>query len=95
MQALRTKQYGVTSLAAAESKKPGPAVLSRRYLMVQNTGANPGLFRFDGACRNDGSDLLFAAGAGVIFSTDNVCPTESLNFFSTLGTTWTVIEGVE
>lgn len=95
MPALRTKQYGIVSTAAATSVRPGPAVPNRRYLMIQNTGANPGLFRFGGSTRGDGSDMLFAAGTGVILSTESVCPIEDLNFSSVLGTTWSVIEGVE
>lgn len=94
MPALNTKQYQVICAAGAASKSPGPAVPERRYLAIQNTGANEGRFRFGGAVRGDGGDMIFAAGALVIFSpTPDLCPTESLNFSSTAGTTFAVLEG--
>lgn len=94
MPALKTKQYLVLTQAGAASFSPGPAVPERRYLAIQNTGANAGRFRFGGATRADGSDVAFAAGALVIFSpTPDLCPIESLNFSSLLGTSWSVIEG--
>lgn len=95
MPALRTKQYLVASPAAGPSTSPGPMVPNRATLRFQNTGANPGLFRFGGATRGDGSDLTVAAGATVSYDQDaSTCPKESLNFSSVAGTTWAVIEGV-
>ena len=94
MPALKTKQYLVLTLAGAPSVSPGPAVPERRYLKIQNTGANPGRFRFGGATRADGSDMTFAAGQVETFHTgDGLCPSESLNFSSAAATSWAVIEG--
>lgn len=94
MPALKTKQYLVATLSTDVNKTPGPAVPERAYLAVQNTGANEGLFRFGGPVRRDGSDIEFATGAMVIFSSyPGLCPTESLNFASVAGTTWAVVEG--
>lgn len=94
MPAVRTQQYGV-KLAAAETSRPTTAVPNRKSLFIQNTSVNPGLFRFDGAPRQDGSDILFSSGQVQRWDIPDTCPTDSLNFFSTLATTWCVIEGVE
>jgi len=95
MPALKTKQYIVVCGAGVANVSPGPAVPERRYLIIQNTGANPGRFRFGGAVRNDGGDYVFAAGQREIFhSGDGLCPSESLNFSGlAVATTFSVIEG--
>lgn len=94
MPALNLKQYQVICEPAGESKSPGPAVPERRYLVIQNTGANPGRFRFGGPVRGDGGDMLFSAGQVQILSpAPDLCPTDSLNFQSAAGTTWAVLEG--
>jgi hypothetical protein len=101
MPAVRTKQYLVVTTAGAgaltgPNVRPAPAGPVRVSLLIQNTGANPGLFRFDGAVRNDGSDITVAAGAflPIFWSEGTACPNESLNFASLLATKWAVIEGV-
>jgi hypothetical protein len=91
----KIRQYGVQSKAGEKSTRPTPAVGDRIFLVIQNTGANPGLLRFGGPVRGDGSDLLFAAGsAPLIFDQADSCPNDDLNFQSTLGTSWAVLERV-
>jgi hypothetical protein len=88
------KIYGVTCTAGA-AVQPTAAVPNRIMLSIQNTGANPGLVRLGGPVRNDGSDMFLAAGQfSPLWDKAETCPTDQLNFFSALGTTFSVIETV-
>lgn len=61
-------------------------------LFIQNTGINAGTFRFENSVQNDGGDVVLASFDSVKFDVD--CPIEALNLYSTLGTTFAVIEGM-
>lgn len=90
----RTKTYQVVTAAAAASTRPVPENPGRIALLVQNTSANPGNMRFGGPTLNNGSDLLFAAGAVMRWDQSDTCPTDSLNFSSTLAASWSVVETI-
>lgn len=95
MPALSIKQFQVISVAGDPSKAAVPANPGRKYLVIQNTGGNPGRVRLGGAVRGDGGDMVFSAGQLVPLSIQaDLCPLESINFQSTAGTTWAVLEGV-
>jgi len=91
----KLKQYSVIC-AANQAQRPAPAVGSRILLSIQNTGANPGLVRFGNDVRGDGGDMALGAGGfSPLFDKPETCPNDALNFFSALGTTFSVIEIVE
>lgn len=77
------------------STPPIPTNPRRLGLIIQNTGSTPGLVRFGDTVKNDGSDLLLAAGEfAPPWSQPETTPIESVNFFSSDGTTFCVIETV-
>lgn len=90
------KHYG--EAPAAGTNNPGgsitvtPANPKRIALLIQNTGANPGLVRFEEPIQGDGSDLLFAAGAGLLWDRADTCPVSAINVGSALGTTFAIVE---
>lgn len=92
------KHYG--GLAVAGSNTPqtsvrvAPTNPKRILLMIQNTGANAGLVRFEEPIQGDGSDILFAPGAGLLFDRGDTCPQGAVNVGSSAGTTFTILEGV-
>lgn len=90
----RTQQYSVTCPAGELVTGVSPHVPKRVLLVIQNTGANPGLFRIEKQVQLDGGDYVIAAGAELRFVEPENCPSESLNFYSALGTTFAVFEGV-
>lgn len=93
--AVRVKQYVVVAKANTP-QRPTPAVPNRVMLLIQNTGANPGLVRFVGEVRQDGGDIVLAAGAfSPLWDQKDSTPNDALNFFSTAGTTFAVLEMVE
>lgn len=94
MQAVRYKQAVAVCGANTINKAVSPAVNDRVYLLIQNTGANPGQVQFKDPIKQDGSALLFAAGAGLIWDRPETCPTDAITCFSTLGTTFAIMEGV-
>jgi hypothetical protein len=78
------------------STPPIPTNPRRIALVIQNTGAAPGLVRFGDTVKNDGSDLLLAAGMfAPPWQTPETTPIESINFFSQNGTTFAVLETVQ
>ena len=87
-----TKQYVVQ--AVVESRRASPQTPTRGYLLIQNTGANPGLFRLVDDVRRDGGDVLINAGAVFEWDNPDTTPREALNFASDLGTTFAIIEGL-
>ncbi len=97
MPASRTKTYLVKAAPGDTTGTPPIPTNPRRLgLIIQNTGAAPGLVRFGDTVKNDGSDLLLAAGTfAPAWSTPETTPVESVNFFSTTGTTFCVIETVK
>lgn len=102
---LETKQYRAVSIATAAagfpaaSKRLSPqtdsATATRVSLIVQNTGANPGLVHFAEQVQADGSDIVLGAGERLEYKDARTTPREALNLGSILGTTWAIIEGVE
>lgn len=94
------KHYGAVSVAtvlalieANGSKRVAPAAPDRTLLLIQNTGANPGLLRFSESCKGDGSDLVIAVGSFWLWDQADTCPVEAVNLASVLGTTWAILEG--
>lgn len=94
------KHYGAVSKATLaanipnESERVAPLAPNRTLLVVQNTGANPGLLRFGEPCKGDGTDLVVAAGAFVSWDQADTCPVEAINLVSILGTSWAILEGL-
>lgn len=89
------KTYTVVTPAAVTNAAPVPQNPKRLAIRIQNTGANAGLARFGGPVQTNGSDMLFAAGASEKWDQEGTFPLESINFYSLLGTTWSVVEVVE
>jgi hypothetical protein len=96
MPAVRTKTYLVKAAPGVTTGTPPIPTNPRRIaLFVQNTGAAPGLVRLGDTVKNDGSDILLASGEFIPpWQTPETCPVETVNFFSTDGTTFCVIETV-
>lgn len=94
----RTKQYGLPVAAGTDNVagaiRVAPANANRSMLIIQNAGANDGLIRFDSAVQGDGTDMVFAAGSGLVFDRENTCPEAEIWVGSALGTTFTFIEQV-
>lgn len=96
MPAPRTKTYLVKAAAGVTASTPAlPSNPRRIALLIQNTGSGPGLVRFGDTVKIDGSDLLLAAGATLPpWTQSDTTPVESVNFYSTTGTTFCVMETV-
>lgn len=76
------------------SVRLSPATPNRTFLLIQNTGANPGLLRLGNKVQADGGDLTVPAGGAFgPFDIAETCPTESIDIGSALATTWAIIEG--
>jgi hypothetical protein len=89
------RQYPVV-VAAGVFARPAPAVGNRVMLLIQNTGSQPGLVRFGTSVRSDLGDLQLASGEkSPLWNIPDTTPNEALNFFSTFGTTFAVLEIVE
>lgn len=90
------KHYGAAPLAGTNnptgSLRVTPANPKRISLLIQNTGANPGLVRFEEPIQGNGSDLLFAAGAGLLWDKSDACPVSAINVGSELGTSFAIVE---
>ena len=84
--------YGVTLPAAVARNGVAPNQPKRVQLLIQNTGANPATVKFGQPCNSALDGFVLAAGA--LLNLHDPCPPESLNFFSTLGTTLSIYEGV-
>lgn len=87
------KQYLVTVPALTKLPGVGPNNPKRVYLRVQNTGANPLLFRFGEDIQLDQSDIVIIAGDSVTFN--DPCVTLRTSFYSVAGTTVSIVEGFE
>jgi len=86
------QQYVIRVTAGESVAGAAPNTPNRRLLIIQNTGANQGNLRFDNqAGSTTGADFVFVPGQIEKFS-DNECPTDRLNFYSLLGTTFAVYE---
>lgn len=90
----KTKTYPVVTQAGGASIQPVPQNPSRIALFVQNTSVNPGLMRLGDPTQGQGSDILFAAGAFILWDQPDSCPLEALNFSSVLLATWCVMETI-
>lgn len=97
MPAPRTKTYLVKAAAGiAPTTPPVPTNPRRIALLIQNTGQSPGLVRFSDPVKNDGSDIMVAAGVILPpWTQGDTTPREAINFFSAIGTTFAVMETVE
>ena len=95
-----TMQYGTTLAAGTDTPassvriSPKAGAGRRTLLMIQNTGANPGLVRFGEPILGDGTDLLFTPGSGLLFDRASTCPEGAINLGSNLGTTFAILEQV-
>lgn len=94
MQAVNTavKQYVVTMLAGAILEGVSPNNPTRIYMRIQNTGANPMFVRFDNNIQLDNGDTIIMPGDAEVFK--DPCPVDRVSYYSALGTTASVIEGV-
>lgn len=95
----RTKQYvGIAPIGSNtvnNCKRIVPGNPARRMLLIQNTGSNDGLIRFEEPVQGDGGDMLFAAGAGLLWDRSETCPESAINIGSANGTTFCIIEQIE
>jgi hypothetical protein len=90
----RAKQY-VTVAAAATPKRVSPAGVGRLGLIIQNTGVNPCLYRFENEVQEDGGDIEILANEKHEYLIPGSCPADALNFLSALGTTLAIVEILE
>lgn len=90
---LVNKTYPVVSQAGGASTRPLSDNPSRKSLIIQNTGGNPGQVRFGAANQGPGADLTFIAGQMERWDQPGTCPLESVNLSAVLGTTWCIVEG--
>jgi len=92
------KHYGGLAKAGTNNAQTSVRVTAanpkRILLMIQNTGANPGLVRFEEPIQGDGSDMLFESKSGLVFDRSDTCPQGAVNIGSELGTTFMIMEGV-
>jgi hypothetical protein len=100
MPAISTKQFKVITPAGSNAPTTcvaaSPALPGRTLLLIQNTGANPGLIHFKEGVQGDGSDIAVAAGAfAPLFDHATTCPREKVNLGSASATTWAVLEQVQ
>lgn len=99
MPAISSKQYKVITAAGtatdATSRTAAPQAPNRTMLLIQNTGANPGLVHFGENVQGDGSDFLVASGASLpLWDQADTTPKEKINLGSAAGTTWAILEQV-
>ena len=90
----RAKQY-VATVAALENKRIAPAGVKRLGVSIQNTGLNPGRYRFENAVQLDGGDVTLVPGAKDDYLIPGSCPADAINLYSVLGTTFAIIEILE
>lgn len=94
----RTKCFGqivpAGSNTAETSVRVVPGNPERTMLVIQNTGANAGLVRFEEPVQGDGGDILFEAGSGLVWDRAATCPEAAINVGSLLGTTFSITEQV-
>lgn len=83
-------QTGTTG--ADPSVPPVPTNPARIGLIIQNTGANPGVLRFGGPPQGAGKDLAFSAGQREPWLQSDTTPLEAIYFLSAAATTWCVVE---
>ena len=99
MPAISTKQFKVITNAGSNAPQTSvaasPALSGRTLLVIQNTGANPGLLHFREPVQGDGSDILVAAGQLYSFQQSDTCPREKVNLGSAAATTWAILEQVQ
>lgn len=88
----RLRNYPVIAAAGQFVNGVIPANPKRVLLVIQNTGVNPGRFRFEQPVQNDAGDQVLASMERVILDNPDTCPAEGVNFLSDLGTTFAVIE---
>jgi hypothetical protein len=89
------KQYVVIVAAGDVNNRITPAGARRIGIVIQNTGVNPCVYRWENAVQLDGGDIEMAAGGKDEYLIPETCPQEALNFSSTLGTTVAVVEILE
>lgn len=92
---VRNKHYPLATAAGGGSSRPLPANDKRVSIAIQNTGTNPGQYRFGDSNQGPGPDFTLIAGGFVKWDQADTCPTEGLNLSSVLATTWAVMEGVD
>lgn len=94
-----TSQRGTRTVAGSNtpttSVRFSPEVPNRTFLLVVNTGTNPGLLRLNEPIQGDGTDLPVPAGGQFgPFDIPETCPNSAINLGSALATSWAIIEGV-
>lgn len=89
-----SKQY--SAILTANQARIGifPANDRRVGLIIQNTGVNPVLLRFENEVQQDGGDFELAAGESLTW-TDRFAPIERLSALSILGTTLAIMETIQ
>lgn len=100
MPAISTKQFKVITPAGSNTPTTcvaaSPAIPGRTLLLIQNTGANPGLVHFKEGVQGDSSDIEVASKGFVpLFDQVATCPKEKVNLGSILATTWAIVEQVQ
>ena len=95
MRRVNYKQYNVVLTAAEVYSAPfTPQGPNRVGLIIQNTGDNPALIRFEIGVQFDGGDFELAPGAMLPWTHPDNCPHSQISAYSELGTTLAVLEGI-
>lgn len=91
----KAKQYVVIVAPGDINNRITPAGAKRIGIIIQNTGVNPCVYRWENAVQLDQGDIELAAGGMDRYLIPETCPEQALNFSSTLGTTVAVVEIME
>ncbi len=94
MPAVKNKQYVIALGIAQNLQNASPQTPGRVQLTIQNTGINQALMRFDLEVQLDGGDMILNPGDKFQWTHPDTTPREALSFYSEMGTTLSVIEGV-
>lgn len=92
------QEYAVTAPAGSDAApiRIGAANKARVFYEVQNTGSQLGFFTWDQAFPNDTPRAVaLLPGQGRKWTIGTFVPTQAASFSSVLGTTFSVIEGID
>lgn len=90
----KTKTYPAVSGPGASTDPVLPQNPERLALYIQNTGANPGVYRLGGPPQGSGQDPALTAGSREKWDQVDTCPLESVSVQSAAATTWVIMETI-